>query len=79
MILFTINILIFTDNLIREIDIIKSIVDKIIKQKKVFDIFRSRFTAANTKFNGKKILGLNLRREKEDMRRLRTKEYVSRG
>ena len=50
----------YPDNLIREIDIIKSIVDKIIKTKESVLIFSDHgFTAfANTKFNGKKILGL---------------------
>ena len=50
----------YPDNLIREIDIIKSIVDKIIKTKESVLIFSDHgFTAfANTKFDGKKILGL---------------------
>ena len=50
----------YPDNLIREIDIIKSIVEKIAKTKESILIFSDHgFTAfANTKFNGKKILGL---------------------
>jgi len=50
----------YPDNLIREIDIIKSIVEKIAKTKESILIFSDHgFTAfANTKFDGKKILGL---------------------
>ena len=50
----------YPENLIREIEIIKGIVDNIIKTKESILIFSDHgFTAfANTKFDGRKILGL---------------------
>lgn len=52
----------YPENLIREIEIIKSIVDRIIKTREnVLILSDHGFTAfANTKFNGKKIIGLKV-------------------
>jgi len=52
----------YPDNIIREIEIIKNIVDSIIKNKERVLIFSDHgFTAfANTKFDGKKILGVKV-------------------
>jgi len=52
---------VYPDNLIKEISIVKDIVNRFIKNKDAVVIFSDHgFTAfANTKFNGRKILGVN--------------------
>ncbi len=52
---------VYPDNLIKEIDIVINIVNRFIKNKEAVLIFSDHgFTAfANTKFNGRKILGVN--------------------